>query len=69
MKLIPLLVLWLAAMSALGNLVLLAFVVGANEKNVTFCFGKSTSVSNVVMLFAATSNVAVVLLYLIEWNC
>ena len=68
MKLISLLVLWFAAMSALCNLVLWAFVVGLNEKDVTFCFGRSISVFNIVMLFAAISNAAVVLLYTLEWR-
>lgn len=68
MKLIQLLVIWLAAMSALANLVLWAFVVGLNEKDVTFCFGRSISVFNILMLFAAISNAAIVLLYMLEWN-
>lgn len=68
MKLIALLVLWLAAASALCNLVLWAFVVGINDKDVTFCFGCSISVFNILMFFAAIANAAVVLLYLLEWN-
>lgn len=68
MKLIPLLVLWLAATSAISNLVLWAVVVGLNDKDVTVYFGQSISVFNIVMLFAAISNVAVVLLYLVEWS-
>lgn len=68
MKLIALLVLWLAAASALCNLVLWAFVVGINDKDVTFCFGHSISTFNILMFFASISNAAVVLLYLLEWN-
>lgn len=68
MKLIALLVLWLAATSALCNLVLWAFVVGINDKDVTFCFGRSISTFNILMFFAAIANAAVVLLYLLEWN-
>lgn len=68
MKLIALLVLWLAATFALSNLVLWAFVVWINDKNVKFCFGCSISVFNILMFFAAIANAAVVLLYLLEWN-
>lgn len=68
MKLIALLVLWFAATSALCNLVLWAFVVGINDKDVKFCFGRSTSMFNILMFFAAIANAAVVLLYLLEWN-
>lgn len=69
MKLIALLVLWFAAASALCNLVLWVFVLGINSKNVTFCFGRSVSVFNILMFFAAIANAAIVLLYLLEWNC
>lgn len=69
MKLISLLVMWLAAMSALCNIVLWAFVVGRNDKDVMLCFGSSVSLFNVTMLLAAIANAAIVLLYLLEWNC
>lgn len=68
MKLFALLVLWLAAVSAICNLALWAFVVGINDKDVKINFGRSISTFSIVMLFAAISNVAVVLLYLLEWN-
>lgn len=68
MKLIALLALLLAAVSALCNLVLWAFVIGINDKDVQFSFGRSISMSNIFMFFAATANIAVVLLYLSEWN-
>ena len=69
MKLISLLIVWLAAMSALCNLVLWAVVVGRNDKDVTVYFGRSVSMFNILMLFAATANGSIVLLYLLEWNC
>ena len=56
-------------MSALCNLVLWAVVVGRNDKDVTVYFGRSVSMFNILMLFAATANGAIVLLYLLEWNC
>nr|DAK74295.1 MAG TPA: hypothetical protein [Caudoviricetes sp.] len=68
MTLIALPVLWLAATSALCNLVLWAIVVGINDKNVKLCFGRSTSVFNILMFLAAIANAAIVLLYLLEWN-
>lgn len=63
-----LLILWFAATSALCNLVLWAIVVGSNDKDVHLCFGRSTSMFNILMFFAAIANAAVVLLYLLEWN-
>ena len=69
MKLISLLIMWFADMSALCNLVLWAVVVGRNDKDVTVYFGRSVSMFNILMLFAATANGAIVLLYLLEWNC
>ena len=69
MKLISLLVMWLAAMSALCNLALWAVVVGRNDRDVTLCFGRSVSLFNITMLLAAIANAAIVLLYLPEWNC
>lgn len=69
MKLIALPVLWLAATSALCNLVIWAFVVGINDKNVNVCFGRSISAFNILMFLAAIANAAIVLLYLLEWNC
>lgn len=69
MKLISLLVMWLAAMSALCNLVIWAVVVGRNDMDVTLCFGRSVSLFNITMLLAAIANGAIVLLYLLEWNC
>lgn len=69
MKLISLLVMWLAAMSALCNLVIWAVVVWRNDRDVTLCFGRSVSTFNILMLFAAIANGAIVLLYLLEWNC
>lgn len=69
MKLISLLVMGLAAVSALCNVVLWAFVVGFKDKDVMLCFGRSVSLFNITMLLAAIANAAVVLLYLLEWNC
>lgn len=69
MKLISLVVMWLAAMSALCNIVLWAVVVGRNDRDVTLCFGRSMSLFNITMLLAAIANAAIVLLYLLEWNC
>ena len=69
MKLFVLLVLWFAIVSAMGNLVLWVYVIGINDKDVTFCLGHSISMFNILMFFAAISNVAVVLLYVLEWNC
>lgn len=69
MKLMSLLVMWLAAMSALCNLALWAVVVGRNDRDVTLCFGRSVSLFNIAMLLAAIANAAIVLLYLLEWNC
>lgn len=69
MKLISLAVMWLAAMSALCNIVLWALVVGLNDKDVMLCLGRSVSPFNITMLLAAIANAAIVLLYLLEWNC
>lgn len=69
MKLISLLVMWLAAVYALCNAVLWVFVVGLKDKDVMLCFGRSVSLFNITMLLAAIANAAVVLLYLLEWNC
>lgn len=69
MKLISLLIMGLAFTSAISNLVLWAVVLGWNDKNVTFCFGRSVSMFNILMFFAAIANAAIVLLYLHEWNC
>lgn len=69
MKLMSLLVMWLAAMSALCNLALWAVVVGRNDRDVTLCFGRSVSLFNITMFLAAIANSAIVLLYLLEWNC
>lgn len=69
MKLMSLLVMWFAAMSALCNLVIWAVVVGRNDRDVTLCFGRSVSLFNITMLLAAIANAAIVLLYLLEWNC
>lgn len=69
MKLISLLAMWLAATSALCNIVLWAVVVGRNDKDVMLCFGRSVSLFNVTMFLAAIANAAIVLLYLHEWNC
>lgn len=69
MKLISLVVMWLAAMSALCSVVLWAVVVGCNDKDVMLCFGRSVSPFNIIMFLAAIANAAIVLLYLLEWNC
>lgn len=69
MKLMALLVMWLAAMSALCNVVLWAVVVGLNDRDVKLCFGRSVSLFNITMFLAAIANAAIVLLYLLEWNC
>lgn len=69
MKLISLVVMWLAAMSALCSVVIWAVVVGCNDKDVTLCFGRSVSLFNITMFLAAIANAAIVLLYLLEWNC
>lgn len=69
MKLISLVVMWLAAMSALCSVFLWAVVVGCNDKDVMLCFGRSVSLFNIIMLLAAIANAAIVLLYLLEWNC
>lgn len=69
MKLISLLVMWFAAMSALCDVVLWAFVIGSNDNDVMLCLGRSVSPFNILMFFAAIANVAIVLLYMLEWNC
>lgn len=65
MKLMALLIMGLAAMSALCNLVLWAVVVGCNDRDVTLCFGRSLSLFNITMFLAASANTAIVLLYLL----
>lgn len=69
MKLFSLLVMGFAAMSALCNVIICAVVVGLNEEDATICFGRSRSLFNIFMFFAAIANAAIVLLYLLEWNC
>ena len=69
MKLISPLIMGLAFTSAISNVVLWALVLGRNDRKVTFCFGRSLSMFNILMFFAATANAAIVLLYLLEWNC
>lgn len=69
MKLMSLLIMGFAAMSALCNLVIWAVVIGRNDRDVTLCLGRSVSPLNITMLLAAIANVAIVLLYLLEWNC
>lgn len=69
MKLISLVVMWFAALSALCDVVLWVFVIGCNDKDVTICLGRSVSPFNILMFFAAIANAAIVLLYLVEWNC
>ena len=66
MKLISLIVMWLAAMSALCNIVIWALVVGRNDKDVMLCFGQSVPLFNILMYLAAIANAAIVLLYMLE---
>ena len=68
MKLFSVIVLVLAGAFSIAMLVMVSFVFAGMNKPVTITGNPSTFV-RLLMFFAAISNAAVVLLYLLEWNC
>lgn len=67
-KLFALVVLCLAGMFSLSMMLLFALVVGFKNETFTFDF-IDAPVLRLLMFFASIANAAVVLLYLLEWNC
>lgn len=68
LKLFALVVMFLAGMFSLAMLFLFALIV--EFKNEQFMFGfADTPFLRWLMFFAAIANAAIVLLYLMEWNC
>lgn len=68
MKLFAVVVLVLAGAFSIAMLVMASFVVANMNKSVIIT-GNPSVFARLLMFFAASANAAVVLLYLLEWNC
>lgn len=68
LKLFALVVMCLAGMFSLTMLFLCALIVGFKNERFKFDSG-DTPFLRWLMFFAAIANAAIVLLYLMEWNC
>lgn len=68
MKLFSVIVLVLAGAFSIAMLVMVSFVFANMNKSVTIT-GNPSVFARLLMFFAAIANAAVVLLYLLEWNC
>ena len=68
MKLFALVVMCLAGMFSLTMLFLFALIVSFKNEHFMFDFA-DTPFLRWLMFFAAIANAAIVLLYLMEWNC
>lgn len=68
MKLFAVIVLILAGAFSIAMLVVASFVFANMNKSVTIT-GNPSAFVRLLMFFGAIANAAVVLLYLLEWNC
>lgn len=68
MKLVAVIVLVLAGAFSFAMLVVFSFILGAKDKSITFTV-RSSTFARLIMFLASIANTAVVLLYLLEWNC
>lgn len=68
MKLFAIVVMCLAGMFSLAMLFLFALIVWFKNEQFMFDFADAPFI-RWLMLFAAIANAAIVLLYLMEWNC
>lgn len=68
MKLFALIVLVLAGSFSIMMLVVFSIVLAARDRTITVTDQLSMP-ARLLMFFAAISNAAIVLLYLMEWNC
>lgn len=68
MKLFAVIVLVLAGAFSIAMLVVFSFVIANVNKSVTIT-GNPSTFARLIMFFAASANAAVVLLYLLQWNC
>lgn len=68
MKLFSVIVLVLAGTFSIAMLVVVSFVF-ANMNKYVIITGNPSTFARLLMFFAAIANAAVVLLYLLEWNC
>ena len=68
MKLFAVIVLVSAGAFSITMLVVFSFSLAAKDKSITFT-GTSSTFARLLMFFAAVANAAIVLLYLLEWNC
>ena len=68
MRIFALVVMCLAGMFSLSMMFLFALIVGFKNETFTFDFIDAPPL-RLIMFFASIANAAVVLLYLLEWNC
>lgn len=68
MKLFALVVMCLAGMFSLTMMILFGLIVGFKNEQFMFDFADAPFL-RWLMFFAAIANAAIVLLYLMEWNC
>lgn len=68
MKPFAVIVLVLAGAFSVAMLVVFSFVLANMNKPVTIT-GNPSAFARLLMFFAVSANAAVVLLYLLEWNC
>ena len=68
MKFFAVIILVLAGAFSLALLVASSFILGVKDKSITFT-GRLSTFARLLMFLASAANAAVVLLYLLEWNC
>lgn len=68
MKLFAVIVLVLSGVFSIAMVVVFSFIIANMNKSVTIT-GNPSAFARLLMFFAASANAAVVLLYLLEWNC
>ena len=68
LRLFTLIVLVLAGAFSLAMVVVFSFVLAERHRHINFASGMTTF-GKFIMFIAAIANAAIVLLYLLEWNC